>query len=51
VQLLLCYISAVVANVLPSLLSCYFLLVDTRVKTMETNWIFNTIYQFYRCNK
>ena len=25
-------------------LSCYFLLVDTRVKTMETNWIFNTLF-------
>ena len=35
--ILLCYISAVIANVLANLLSCYFLLVDTRVKTMETN--------------
>ena len=42
-KLLLCYISAVVANVLANLLSWYFLLVDTRVKTMVTNWIFNTL--------
>ena len=44
VEFLLCYISAVVANVLANLLSCYLLLVDTSVKTMVTNWIFTTLF-------